>query len=165
MLETGSITGVLVMPMYSLMSWSSWMSATGTGGPKFTCHSGADDKGVIAATRMRGDIEQLKSGLERSIASVSALSNAGMEMSAQELAVGAARTRLTLARTEMHTFDPARVTPVVQEGLATLAAVDKAGEASAAELRFRRRGLAASLGVILLVVVALGFKIRQIERR
>ena len=65
----------------------------------------------------------------------------------------------------MHTFDAAHVTPVVQEGLATLAAVDKAGETAAAELRFRRRGLAVSLAAILLVVVALGFKIRQLERR
>ena len=130
-----------------------------------TCHSGADDKGVIAATRMRADIERLKTGLDRSSVSVSALANAGMEMSAQELAIGTARTRLTLARTEMHTFDAAHVTPVVQEGLAALAAVDTAGEAAAAELRFRRRGLAVSLGAILLVVVALGFKIRQLERR
>jgi len=129
------------------------------------CHSGADDKGVMAATKMRGDIERLKAGLNRSSATVSALSNAGMEMSAQELAVGTARTRLTLARTEMHAFDPTHVTPVVQEGLATLAAVDKAGETATAELRFRRRGLAVSLGAILLVVVALAFKIRQLERR
>src|SRR5207302_3770519 len=57
-----------------------------------TCHSGADDKGIRAAAQMRADIEQLKAGLGRSSASVSALSNAGMEMSAQELAVGTART-------------------------------------------------------------------------
>jgi len=139
----------------------------GTDAPSLcaSCHTGADDKGVIAATRMRGDIETLKGGLDRSTATVAALSNAGMEMSAQELAIGTARTRLTLARTEMHAFDPAHVTPVVQEGLATLVAVDKAGDTAAAELRFRRRGLAASLGAILLVVVALGFKIRQLERR
>jgi predicted CXXCH cytochrome family protein len=130
-----------------------------------TCHSGADDKGVIAATRMRADIERLKAGLDRSSAAVSTLAGAGMEMSAQALAVGTARTRLTLARTEVHTFDAAHVTPVIDEGLATLKAVDAAGETAAAELRFRRRGLAASLGAILLVVIALGFKIRQLERR
>jgi hypothetical protein len=43
--------------------------------------------------------------------------------------------------------------------------VDQAADTAAAELRFRRRGLAASLAAILLVVVALGFKIRQLERR
>ena len=130
-----------------------------------SCHSGADDKGVIAATRMRGDIERLKSQLDHSAALVSSLSNAGMEMSAQELAVGAARTRLTLARTEMHSFDADRVSPVVREGLATLDQVDKAADTATAELRFRRRGLFVSLGAILIVVVALGFKIWQLERR
>ena len=130
-----------------------------------SCHGGADDKGARAAAQMRGDIEQLKAGLGRSTASVDGLKNAGMEMSAQELAIGTARTRLTLARAEMHTFDPAHVTPVVAEGLAALAAVDAAGDKAAAELRFRRRGLAASLGAILLVVLALAIKIRQLERR
>ncbi len=130
-----------------------------------SCHSGADDKGAIAATTMRGDIERLKAALDRTSARVSALSNAGMEMSAQDLAVGNARTRLTLARTEMHTFDPAKVTPVVQQGLSTLSEVDKAGDSASAELGFRRRGLAVSLGLIVIVVIALGFKIRQLERR
>jgi predicted CXXCH cytochrome family protein len=129
------------------------------------CHSGADDKGLAAAASMRGDIDRLKAALARSGATVAALANAGMEMSAQELAIGTARTRLTLARTEMHTFDAARVTPIVAEGLSTLASVDKAGQSASAELRFRRRGLAVSLAAILLVVVALALKIRQLERR
>jgi len=130
-----------------------------------TCHDGAGDKGVIAARQMRGDIDRLKAALDRSGMTVASLSNAGMEMSAQELAVGTVRTKLTLARTEMHTFEPGRVTPVINEGLTTLKDVDKAADAAVAELRFRRRGLAVSLGAILLVVVALGFKIRQLERR
>jgi hypothetical protein len=119
----------------------------------------------MAAARMKEEIERLTTALERSNATISSLANAGMEMSQQALAVGAARTGLTLARTEMHAFDPARVTPVVQDALTTLAAVDQAGESAAAELRFRRRGLAAALGAILLVVVGLVFKIRQLERR
>jgi predicted CXXCH cytochrome family protein len=130
-----------------------------------TCHSGADDKGLASAAAMRADIDRLKTAVDRSSATVSALANAGMEMSAQELAIGTARTQLTLARTEVHAFDAARVTPIAAEGLATLASVDKAGESASAELRFRRRGLAASLAAILLVVVALGLKIRQLGRR
>ena len=130
-----------------------------------TCHSGADDKGLAAAAVMRRDIEMLKAALARSSATVSSLTNAGMEMSAQELAIGTARTKLTLARTEIHAFDAARGTPITAEGLATLAAVDNAGQSASAELRFRRRGLAASLAAILLVVVALALKIRQLERR
>ena len=130
-----------------------------------SCHSGDDDKGAQAAGQMRGDIERLKTALGQSSARVDGLKNAGMEMSTQELAIGLARTRLTLARAEMHTFDRAHVAPVVAEGMTALAEVDSAGEKAAAELRFRRRGLAASLGAILLVVLALGVKIRQLERR
>jgi len=129
-----------------------------------TCHSGADDQGVLAATRMRGDIERLKTAVDRSAARVAALTNAGLEMNAQTLALADARTHLTLARTQMHSFDAALVTPVINDGLKTIVDVDKAADGAAAELRFRRRGLAASLGAILLVVVALGFKIRQLER-
>ncbi|HET9832223.1 MAG TPA: cytochrome c3 family protein [Vicinamibacterales bacterium] len=129
-----------------------------------TCHSGADDKGFAAAVSMRADIDRLKNAVDRSSAAVSALENAGMEMSAQELAIGTARSRLTLARTEMHSFDATRVAPITAAGLAILVAVDKAGESASAELRFRRRGLAVSLGAILLVVFALGLKIRQLDR-
>ncbi len=129
------------------------------------CHEGTDDKGAAAATRMRAEIERLKTGIGRSTAVVTRLKNAGMEMGAQELALGTARSHLTLARTEMHTFDPARVTPIVAQGLESVAAVDVAGDRANAELRFRRRGLAVSLGAILLVVVALALKIRQIDRR
>jgi hypothetical protein len=129
------------------------------------CHSGADDKGANAAVQMRESIERLKAGLARSSASVASLKNSGMEMSAQELGIGDARTRLTLARTEVHTFDPGHVTPVLAAATKTLSEVDAAGEKATAELRFRRRGLAVSLAAILLLVIALAFKIRQLDRR
>jgi hypothetical protein len=65
----------------------------------------------------------------------------------------------------VHTFDPAAVTKVVDEGLAVTKQLQDAGAAATAELRFRRQGLAASMVAILLVVVALLAKIRQIEQR
>jgi predicted CXXCH cytochrome family protein len=141
------------------------MLGTDAGSLCGTCHGGADDKGATAATGIRADIERLKAGIAQSTATVVRLENAGMQMDPQALALGTARSRLTLARTEMHAFDPGRVTPIVNEGLMIVADVDQAGERATAELRFRRRGLALSLGAILLVVVALAFKIRQIDRR
>jgi len=86
-------------------------------------------------------------------------------VSDQELALREASTKLTLARTEMHGFDPAQVAPIIAEGTKIVASVDAAGQKGAAELQFRRRGLAISLGAILLFVIALGLKLRQIERR
>jgi hypothetical protein len=123
------------------------------------------DKGIIAAAAMRGGIDRLKAGISRSGARTAYVKNAGIEVSAQELALAEAHSRLTLARTEIHTSDAARVDSVIQEGLKILTSVDVAGDQALAELRYRRRGLAVSLGAILLVVVALALKIRQLDRQ
>jgi hypothetical protein len=65
----------------------------------------------------------------------------------------------------VHAFDPAALATVISEGRTILTGVRRAGEDAERELRFRRRGLAGSMGAILLVVVALVLKIRQIDRR
>ena len=130
-----------------------------------TCHSGADDKGAAAADRMRRGLEGMKLGIDRSGGLIARVRNAGIDVSNQELALAEARSRLTLARTEMHAVNPAAVEAIIVEGTTILAGVDRAGQDGVAELRFRRRGLAISLGAILLLVVALGLKVRQIDRR
>ncbi len=130
-----------------------------------TCHTGADDKGALAAASMRGGIDRLKAAIERASVRLAGVKNAGMEMSAQDLALASARSKLTLARTEVHTFEPARLTPVIGDGLKIVSEVDRAADGASAELTFRRRGLLVSLGAILLVVIALGLKIRQVDRR
>ena len=130
-----------------------------------TCHEGADDKGAVAANRMRSGIEGLKLGIDKSGALIARVRDAGIEVSNQELALIEARSRLTLARTEMHAANPEAVDAILAEGTTILGGVDRAGQDGVVELRFRRRGLAISLGAILLLVVALGLKVRQIDRR
>ncbi len=128
-----------------------------------TCHEG--DNGAKAATTMRASIDSLRDSVEQSSALIERLHASGMEVGAQQLALREARSHLTLSRAEVHTFDPAAVTKVVDEGLAVTRQVQDAGTAATAELRFRRQGLAASMVAILLVVGALIAKIKQIERR
>jgi predicted CXXCH cytochrome family protein len=131
------------------------------------CHSAEDksDKGTVAAVAMHTGIERLKKGIDDSGALMSRIKNAGIEVSDQQLALREAATKLTLARTEMHGFDAARVEAVLADGLKVVDSVDRAGQNGVAELRFRRRGLAASLAAILVFVVALALKVRQIDRR
>ena len=131
------------------------------------CHNGDDktDRGATAATGMRGEIERLKHAIEESGGRMAHLKNAGIEVSDQQLALREAGTKLTLARTEMHAFDPTRVTPILDDGLKMVSAVDRASERGSMELRFRRRGLFMSLGTILIFVVTLALKVRQIDRR
>jgi len=131
------------------------------------CHTAGDksDKGSVAAETMRGDIERLKSGIDRSQELIGRVKNAGIEVSDQELALREAGTKLTLARTEMHAFAPQQLAPIVADGSSIVAGIDRAGQNGVAELRYRRRGLAWSLAAILLVVVGLVLKVRQIDRR
>jgi predicted CXXCH cytochrome family protein len=131
------------------------------------CHTAEDkgDKGAAAAETMRTQFEQLKTGMERSHELIARVKNAGIEVSDQELALREAGTKLTLAHTEMHAFEPALVAPIIADGTKIVAAVDVAGQKGVRELEFRRRGLAWSLAAIVLVVVGLALKVRQIDRR
>jgi predicted CXXCH cytochrome family protein len=131
------------------------------------CHTKEDkgDKGAAAAETMRTRFEELKGGIERSRALIANVKNAGIDVSDEELALREAGTKLTLARTEMHAFEPTRVEPIIAEGAKIVADVDAAGQQGVAELQFRRRGLAVSLGAILIVVVGLALKVRQLDKR
>ena len=143
------------------------LSAAAPHGVCQPCHN-ADDKsdhGAAAAVAMRADIERLKGVLEQAGALIARVKNDGIEVSDQQLALREAGNKLTLARTEMHGFVPEKVSPIIADGLKIVDAVDRAGQSGVAELRFRRRGLAVSLGIILVFVIALGLKVRQIDRR
>ena len=127
-----------------------------------TCHSDGDN-GLKAAASMRGEIEKLKAAISHSQGLLAAAQNAGMEMGDEELALREAGNQLTLARAELHAFDPKPVNDVLQAGLAITAKVDAEGEAALDEVSYRRTGLAVSLGAIILVVVALRLKIRSLR--
>jgi predicted CXXCH cytochrome family protein len=152
---------------HAVLKPSDQMLGTTGSGLCAPCHAPGDksDKGSVAADVMRADLERLKTGIEATGGLISRVKNAGIEVSDQQLALLEAATKLTLARTEMHTFEPARVAPVIADGMKIVASVDRAGQDGVAELRYRRRGLAASLGAILLLVVGLALKVRQIDRR
>jgi predicted CXXCH cytochrome family protein len=129
-----------------------------------TCHA-EGETGLAAAAAMRAQIETLKESLARARALTDRAQNAGMEMGDAQLKLGEARNQLTLARTEVHSFDPADVETVVAEGLDIVTEVEVAGQDALAELRFRRQGLAVSLVAILLLVIGLALKIRELDRR
>jgi len=107
----------------------------------------------------------LKVSLAANTGLIARAKNAGMEVSDQELALAEARTKLTQTRTEIHAFDSKAVDQVVNEGMKALTAVASGGNQALADLQFRRRGLFISLVAILLVVVGLAFKVRELNLR
>jgi hypothetical protein len=141
------------------------MLGSGKGTVCGECHGGVGDKGAALADSMHKQFVGLKDGIGRSQLLMSRLGNAGIEVSSEQLALHDANQRLTLARTEMHAADHAAIDPIVGEGLKIVSAVDKKGEEGLAELRYRRTGLAVSLGLILIVVALLAVKVRQLDRQ
>jgi predicted CXXCH cytochrome family protein len=150
---------------HAVLATSDEMIGTSQNTLCWACHSDKEDPGFVGAGRMRESIERLKTALEANSALIARAGNAGMEVSDQELALNEMRSKLTLARTEVHAFDPATLDQVVNEAVKGLADVERAGHQALADLRFRRRGLFVSLGAILLVVVALALKIRELNVR
>ena len=146
---------------------SDQMLSAAAGGACAACHTADDasDKGATAAAAMRTGIERLKTGIDGADSLIRRIKNAGIEVSDEQLALREAGTKLTLARTEMHGFEASRVETILGDGMRVVESVWRAGQNGVAELRFRRRGLAVSLGAILVFVIALGLKIRQIDRR
>ena len=136
---------------------------TGDGALCGSCHS--DDTGAAAAEHMR-DGHRRPEGpprcLDRAAVGPRQLRHRSGRRAADAREAGNA---LTLARTDLHAFTPTAVDEAVAGGITALDEIDAAGDAGERELRFRRRGLAVSLGLILLFVVALALKIRSIDRR
>jgi len=72
---------------------------------------------------------------------------------------------LVETRALIHSFDTERLVARAEEGIEKVARSREAGEAALAELSYRRGGLAVSLVLILVFLVALYLKIKDVDRR
>ena len=88
----------------------------------------------------------------------------GMEVSDAVFDLSEARNQLVKSRAYVHTFSPAVVKEITDGGIAIAKKAFSEGKSAMAEFYFRRRGLFASLGVILLLIAALWLKIRRLEK-
>lgn len=126
------------------------------------CHS-AGDGGGKGAIAIRGALDGTTKLLDDAGAQVDAARARGMLMQDAQVALDGARQQIVEARTLVHTVDPAQVE--AKTGAADAAsrkALDEARRAFA-EIRFRRTGLLVALGLIVLAIVALVLRIREID--
>jgi hypothetical protein len=91
---------------------------------------------------------------------------AGMDVGEVQFELKSSGTNAALdARALLHTFDPQQVVTRSQEARDVAAVALAAGQSALDELQFRRKGLAVSLVLIVLVLVGLYLKIREVDRR
>jgi hypothetical protein len=128
------------------------------------CHSSAD-KGGQAALEMRRLIDSVRTETDRARTILLQAEHAGMEVSQAQFELSGARDALVKARAAVHAFAPEAVRKEAEPGLATGQKAYARGVRALGELRFRRTGLAVSVLIILALILALGLKIRQLDRR
>ena len=88
-----------------------------------------------------------------------------MEVSQAQFDLNGARDALVRARAPVHAFTADAVKTEADAGLGVSAKAYARGVRALEELQFRRKGLAASLVIILVLIAGLVFKIRRLERR
>ena len=128
-----------------------------------TCHAPPDTLG-LEFQRIASVLDSLTAAEEASRSVLEEAENAGMEVSQAVFELEDVRNAQTRAHSAIHTF---RVEPVREEvtvGLAITALAEERGHEALAEHRFRRVGLGLSATIILLLIIGLSMKIRELER-
>ncbi|HUP46072.1 MAG TPA: cytochrome b N-terminal domain-containing protein [Thermoanaerobaculia bacterium] len=125
------------------------------------CHD-ADDSGHANALAYLDATRGLTTMIARSERILLAAQRGGVEVRSVRSGLDAAIDAQIELETLVHTFAAPPVEEKQKEGLQHAEAALIAGQRSLDELSFRRRGLFAALGVILLALVALALKIRTL---
>ena len=134
-------------------------------GPKsvcITCHA-SGDKGYAGAQQMAGDIARVKTFVQRAEDILNTAERSGMEVSGGKVELTSAHESLVKARVGVHAFNPAEVGKLTGQGTDIAKKAYQAGVAALHERDVRRKGLAISLIFVILAMLGLYLKIRQIE--
>jgi len=126
------------------------------------CHDEGDD-GYKAAAAIGGKLDSLVTRYDFAVTEQQEVRRIGMDDVEIAYLLQEAHQHLIQARTLVHTFDPEQVGVQTSQGLEK---ADKAVELAAAqftESRVRRRGLGVATLFITLLVIALWFKVRDME--
>ncbi len=130
----------------------------------FGCHAENDPNGRSFLTdKHLLDSLQTQAAMGRAL--LLRAQNAGMEVSEALFELDDVNDALTKARTAIHTLHVAPVQKEIDAGMAVATRAQQRGHDAMAEHRFRRVGLAISAAIILILVLGLALKIRQIEAR
>jgi len=126
------------------------------------CHGEGEPAYEVART-VHEELGNLKTTIADARVVVDQAARAGMEVSEADLALIDANQTLVESRNLVHAFAAAPVEEKVAEGLEIASSARDMGVAALEELDYRRRGLMVSVFFILLLVIGLYLKIKQIE--
>jgi predicted CXXCH cytochrome family protein len=128
------------------------------------CHE-PGSAGYDGAVKMRDSIERLKTVMTDAETLLTRASAMGMEVSEEQYAYREeVRPQLIKVRTETHLGNPGAVVRAADEGIKEATASETSAKATVAEAESRRRNLLLPLGLIILLMIIVYAKLRQLER-
>lgn len=126
------------------------------------CHVDKDGTGHKTAVKMLGDMRELTGSIARAQRILLRAEQGGVEVGKANADLDKAVDSQIQLEVLVHTFDSAGdFAKQHAEGTKAAKEALTAGRSSLAELAYRRKGLLIALGIIILVLIALGLKIRQ----
>jgi hypothetical protein len=149
---------------HDILSSADDMLGVAEGSSCLTCHS-EGDAGYQVAGKMKQSIDGLEQHLYQAQALLDRAARAGMEVSSARFQLSQGRDVLVNSRVIVHSFSESQLEEEIGTGLKIAQTAHQLGLQALQELDFRRKGLAASLLVIVLALAAVRMKIRDIERR
>jgi hypothetical protein len=136
-------------------------------GPDAVC-SECHDAGTApakTAAQMAAWIDGLDRALRQSETVLARAEEYGMEVSEAQVRLIDGRENLVKSRLALHAMDPGEMRPPIDAGMAIAKETLQAGQAALREKDFRRWGLAVSVILIGIAILAVRFLIRRIEAR
>jgi predicted CXXCH cytochrome family protein len=128
------------------------------------CHTDDESAGRDAIA-MLSAMDSLHRSVEDARELLHAAENAGMEVSQALFDLQGAQDAMIMARANVHSFDIEAVSEAIASGLEVADTASDRGNDALFDLRIRRLGLSVSVTIILLLIVGLVMKIREIDRR
>jgi len=147
---------------HQVQAASDTLLGVGEGSVCSRCHVEGVGGGIVAAA-MRARVDSLRAAYGFADSLLQRAERAGMEVSQARFDLSGAQTALVQAQAAIHAFELDSVAHHADEGLQVAAAAVERGHGALGELRFRRVGLTVSTGLILLLIIGVILKIRQIE--
>jgi len=136
----------------------------GEGTPCATCHE-PNTEPMKKAAELRTMIEGLAGRIDQATTVLTKAERAGMEIGVPRFELIAAKESLIKARAATHSLDTESIKTATDSGLVVAQKSLESGQGLLAEVQFRRKGLAASMLIIVAVLVGLFMKIREVDRR
>jgi predicted CXXCH cytochrome family protein len=128
------------------------------------CHD-AKSAGYQKAAAIRASLDDLRGAVQRSAEILDRAEHAGMEISQAKFELRGASDDLLKTRAAVHKIDPAAIKALTNDGVQIANKMYDKGVRAMDDLRFRHRGLWISVGIILVTIVGLVLKIKEIDRR